>query len=110
VTIIDRGQVKYTGSMQELATGGSVTPRYVLALAADAAETADRLRNIPGVAEVSRAEDKPVYRITLDDFADTTTNELLAGILALGHPVISFTEDRRHLNQAFLDLTEQGVR
>jgi len=110
VTIIDRGQIKYTGTMRELAIGGDVTPRYVLTLAEETSETAAELGEIAGVAEVSRADDKPVYRITLDDLSGISTNDLLRGILELGHRVVSFMEDKRHLNQAFMDLTEQGVR
>ena len=36
--------------------------------------------------------------------------DLLAAVLGLEIPVESFQKDLRHLNEAFMDLTEQGVR
>jgi ABC-2 type transport system ATP-binding protein len=40
----------------------------------------------------------------------TDTNNLLRSILELDVPIIGFTEDKRHLNDAFMDLTTKGVK
>jgi ABC-2 type transport system ATP-binding protein len=109
VTIIDRGRVKYTGTMAELAYGGDRHPGYTLTLAADDAETEDRLKGLPGVIDVSRLDGVPAYRITVDDLEPVDANSLLRGVLDLGLPVAGFAINRKHLNQAFMDLTEQGV-
>ena len=34
---------------------------------------------------------------------------LLRGVMDLGLAIVSFTENKKQLNQAFMDLTEQGV-
>ena len=44
------------------------------------------------------------------DWTVTDTNSLLRGLLDLGAPIIGFTEDKRHLNDAFMDLTTKGVK
>jgi len=109
VTIIDRGRVKYTGSMADLASGGDRHPGYTLTLAADDGQTEARLKAIPGVIDVSRLNGTPAYRITVDDLEPVDANSLLRGVLELGLPVASFAINKKHLNQAFMDLTEQGV-
>lgn len=109
VTIIDRGKVKYSGSMDGLSEGDGTHPGYALTLADDQPDTADQLALLPGVIIARRGDNGPVYQIFID-VETTDTNSLLSGILDLGIPVVSFAENRKHLNQAFMDLTEQGVR
>jgi ABC-type multidrug transport system ATPase subunit len=111
VTIIDRGRIKFSGTMRDLVTGGGNSrPMYQLTLAADFPGAGEKLARLPGVAEVVREDGGPVYRLTLDDLEAPDTNTLLRGVIDLGLPIASFTESKRHLNQAFMDLTEQGVR
>lgn len=108
VTIIDRGVVKYSGDMDELLTDQGQHPTYVLKLA-EPVDAKVPLEGLTGVTSVTPVEGKPAWSITFDgDLTDTNT--VLRGILDIGLPVASFTEDRKHLNQAFMDLTEQGVR
>jgi ABC-2 type transport system ATP-binding protein len=109
VTIIDRGKTKYSGSMDNLLHHQADHPIYRLRLDEDPAEYEERLRQLAGVLEVARSEGKPEYRITLDR-EKTDQNTLLRGIIDLGAPVMSFQRDQRHLNEAFMDLTERGVR
>jgi ABC-2 type transport system ATP-binding protein len=112
VTILDRGAVQYSGTMADLLRqgGGAGESRYVLALpAADDAVRAG-LAAVPGVASVEPdPEQAGRYHLAFDP-ARVTTAALLQAALASGANVIEFREDRRHLNQAFMDLTKAGVR
>jgi ABC-2 type transport system ATP-binding protein len=44
------------------------------------------------------------------DREQLSPNAILSAAIAAGGQVVSFTEDVKHLNQAFMDLTEPGVR
>jgi ABC-2 type transport system ATP-binding protein len=39
-----------------------------------------------------------------------SANEFLRELLTLNLPISAFSQQRRHLNQAFMDLTTRGVR
>jgi ABC-2 type transport system ATP-binding protein len=109
VTIIDQGRIKYSGSMHELLAHTGEHPAYRLLLDATRPEVAPKLRSVPGVLLVETLDERPEYRITLDE-AVISTNALLKHLLDWNVPILSFTPDRRHLNQAFMDLTERGVK
>lgn len=110
VTIIDRGKIKYSGLMQNLLSSTEEHPTYRLTIGSEAKpEIEEQLRGLLGVVKVERVEDRPEYRISYD-WTATSTNQLLAGILGLNVVVQGFSEDRRHLNEAFMDLTSKGVR
>jgi ABC-2 type transport system ATP-binding protein len=109
VTIIDRGKIKYTGSMHELLVNTGEHPAYRVTFDAPRPELVERLEKLPGVLRVEPLEDRPEYRITFDG-AVTNTNALLRQLLDWELPVLGFTADRRHLNEAFMDLTERGVK
>jgi len=108
VTIIDRGAVKYSGHMDDLLTDAEAHPSYQLTLREDV-EAEEPLKAIDGVLTVSKIEGKPVWTVIFDREL-TDTNSVLRGVLDAGLPVASFAQDRKHLNQAFMDLTERGVR
>ncbi len=108
VTIIDRGLIKYSGDMDGLLVDAAAHPTYVLRLR-ESVDAGEQLQSLPGVLSVSPLEGKPAWSVTYDREL-TDTNTVLRGVLDLGLPVASFTEDRKHLNQAFMDLTERGVR
>lgn len=110
VTIIDRGRIKYSGLMSNLLASTEEHPTYRLTIGGEPSpECEQQLKDLPGVVKVERVEDRPEFRISYD-WTATTTNQLLAGILGLNLPVLGFSEDRRHLNEAFMDLTSRGVR
>ena len=44
------------------------------------------------------------------DRAQLSLNDILRCVLDTGGQVVSLTEEVKHLNQAFMDLTEPGVR
>jgi ABC-2 type transport system ATP-binding protein len=109
VTIIDRGRIKYSGSMHDLLARTGEHPTYRLTFDAARPEIADKLEQLPGVLRVEPIEDRPEYRVTFDAAA-TTSNALLRQLGDWDWPVLGFTADRRHLNEAFMDLTERGVK
>lgn len=109
VTIIDRGKVKYSGSMHGLLLTSDEHPAYRLTVSGEADGWADPLQGLPGVLKVEQIEGRPEYRIEFDE-TQLDTNGLLQGIIGLNIPISAFAEDKRHLNEAFMDLTERGVK
>jgi len=111
VTILDRGEVKYTGTMRGLiANNDGETCTYQLTLAATHPATADALAKLPGMNRVTPpAPNEARYTLNFDR-AQLPLNAILRTAIETGGEVVSFTEDVKHLNQAFMDLTEPGVR
>ena len=112
VTIIDRGKVKYTGTMSGLLLTSEEHPAFRLTVAgedATATDWSEPLRGLTGVLKVDPIESRPEYRIEFDE-TQLDTNRLLQAIIGLNIPIAAFAEDRRHLNEAFMDLTERGVK
>jgi ABC-2 type transport system ATP-binding protein len=110
VTILDRGAVKYTGSMRGLVTGGSTGDAFVITLAAEHPPLVSALSALPGITRVEQtANGEARYTVEFDPAA-LTPNAILHAALAAGASITAFQEDVKHLNQAFMDLTEPGVR
>ncbi|MDQ3622498.1 MAG: ABC transporter ATP-binding protein [Verrucomicrobiota bacterium] len=111
VTILDRGAVKYSGTMRGLiAKTDGATAIYQLTLAAEHPATADALAKLPGVQRVMPPlPNEARYAITFDR-GQVALNTILQTAMASGAQIVGFTEDVKHLNQAFMDLTEPGVR
>ena len=110
VTILDRGAVKYTGTMRGLiATSDGTTATYQLTLAAEHPSASEALARLPGMERVTPPlPNEPRYTLTFDR-AQLPLNTILQTALASGAQIVSFAEDVKHLNQAFMDLTEPGV-
>ncbi|MDB5344916.1 MAG: yxlF 4 [Schlesneria sp.] len=109
VTIIDRGKVKYSGSMHGLLLTSDEHPAFRLTVSGEADGWTEHLQALAGVLKVEQLEGRPEYRIEFDE-TRLDTNQLLQGIIGLNIPISAFAEDKRHLNEAFMDLTERGVR
>ena len=113
VTILDRGQTKYCGSMKELLshshTATEDVVRYVLTTLELDSTVSDAIGEVEGVTEVSVDEEQDRYVVSFDPSA-TDTNHILQAVIAAGGQVTSFQQDVRHLNDVFMDLTEPGVR
>ena len=110
VTILDRGAVRYTGSMRGLigSNDGDVVT-YHLTLAAEHPATLGALALLPGMQRVSPPlPTEPRYTLIFDR-TQLQPNAILQSALASGAEIIGFAEEVRHLNQAFMDLTEPGV-
>jgi len=108
VTIIDRGKIKYTGSMAQLLTRQGGTDDYVLTVAEPCPGLLERLAALPGVRATADAEDPLSCEVQLG--GQTDTSAVLRAVLDAGGKVTGFTRARRHLDEAFMDLTEPGVR
>jgi len=109
VTIIDKGKVMYSGSMSGLQTSTNEYPTWRVTLDSIVEGIADRIKGLPGIISVDQVEGRPDYRVAYD-WTVTDRNSLLRGLLDLGAPITAFTEDKRHLNDAFMDLTTKGVK
>jgi ABC-2 type transport system ATP-binding protein len=108
VTIIDRGAVRYSGSMAGLLARSSDVGAYVLTVRAEDEAVENALRAVDGVTDVSKVEGRPSYRVTLDA-QKADANAILRAVLDTGVAIAGFEEDRRKLSEAFLELTEPGV-
>jgi ABC-2 type transport system ATP-binding protein len=111
VTILDRGTVKYTGTMRGLiANPDDSTTTYQLTLAAEHPPTSAAIAQLVGMQRVTPPlPNEPRYTLTFDP-AQLSRNTILQTAIASGGEIVSFAEDVKHLNQAFMDLTEPGVR
>jgi ABC-2 type transport system ATP-binding protein len=109
-TILDRGVVKYTGTMRGLISNDGAEGAYLLTLATPHATLIPALQALDGIRTATQPDPaKPEYELTFDkDKLQPRT--ILTVALATGAPITSFTEDVKHLNQAFMDLTDPGVR
>ena len=108
VTILDRGTIRYSGSMTGLNQRDGEVADYVLTLAQEHPDAEAALRKVSGVIEVTKLAKTPEYRISIHK-RQTNTNVLLHAALDSGAQIIGFQEALRQLNQAFMDLTEPGV-
>lgn len=110
VTIIDRGQVRFSGPMDALLEADDSLPTYSLKLLDAPADTIDLLKALPEVADVQIPEYRQGSEFTIQLSQAIPSNELLQSILTLGLPIVSFSQRKKQLNQAFMDLTTRGVR
>jgi len=110
-TILDRGSVKYSGPMQDLISASDgPQAQYHLTLRAAHQAAATALAGLPGMDQViPPLPNQPRYTL-LFDRAQLSPNAILQAALAAGAEIVSFSEAQRHLNEAFMDLTEPGVR
>ena len=108
MTIIDAGKIKYNGAMQELLVRSGEHPTYLLCVGGEWPDLERRLGELPGIVTAVRLDGRPDYRIAFD-WTTTDTNAVLRSVLDMGVKIVSFTEDRRHLNDAFMDLTRGGL-
>ncbi len=108
VTIIDRGHIKYSGSIDQLLSRQDVHPTFRLTLGNPGPELLEQLQDLPGVVSVEALDDETEFRVSID-LERTDTDGLLRGVLDLNVSITAFAKDRKHLNQAFLDLTERGI-
>jgi ABC-2 type transport system ATP-binding protein len=108
VTILDRGTVRFSGPIGGLQQNDGETADYQLTLAAENSTVADVLQKIAGVTSVTKTVNAPQYQIRFHK-KETEPNFLLRAALDSGAQILGFHELVRHLNQAFMDLTEPGV-
>lgn len=110
VTILDRGTVKYTGTMRGLISNDGAEGAYLITLANSHESLIPALLAVDGVKTAAQPDaSKAEYEITFDK-EKLQPHNILATAVATGAPITSFAEDVKHLNQAFMDLTDPGVR
>ena len=108
VTIIDGGRIKFSGPIAALLDHGEDHPTFRLRVGGEwpGSGTAAGLQST-GQCGVERLDGRPEFRISFD-WTITDTNSLLRNVLDIGVSVVSFNEEKRHLNEAFMDLTQGG--
>lgn len=109
VTILDRGEVRYTGTMRGLMQRDDATGGYIIELAREHPPATGALAALPGVQAVVAEEGRPALRVSFDR-EQLGANALLQAVIDSGAEIAGFSEDLKQLNQAFMDLTEPGVR
>lgn len=109
VTIIDRGKIKYSGGIRELLHDQQVPTTFRIHFDDPAEGLEKLLEEISGVLKVEPQFGGVEFRVTIDSTL-TSSRNLLQEILKRDLPLQSFAPEKKHLNQAFMDLTEQGVR
>jgi ABC-2 type transport system ATP-binding protein len=109
VTIIDRGTIRYCGSMQGLLDDPADYPTFRLTPSESLNGLAEKLGETSGIISVEEVEGSSDIRISYDP-GKLDTNGVLRAAMDAGITVTGFSRAQRHLNQAFMDLTEKGVR
>lgn len=108
VTIMDRGEVRYSGAITGLQQRDSDACEYLLSLATESLTLSDTLKKIEGVTNIARPSNAIQYRIAFER-KRLEPQQLLRAAFDHGAQITGFQEVERHLNQAFMDLTEPGV-
>lgn len=109
VTIIDRGRIKYSGAIRELLHDQQVPTTFRIHFDDQSEGLEKVLEEIPGVLKVEAQFGGMEFRVTIDG-GKLDSRSLLREILNRNLELHSFAPEKKHLNQAFMDLTEQGVR
>ncbi len=111
VTIMDRGAIKYTGTMRGLISDEtSESATCALTLTAEHPASIDALAQLPGMTSVAAlVPSVPRYTLVFDR-QKLAVNTILQTALATGAQIAGFEPEMKQLNQAFMDLTEPGVR
>jgi ABC-2 type transport system ATP-binding protein len=110
VTIIDRGMVRFSGPMNALLESDEEQPGYTVRFATPVEDGIAQLGQLEGVSAVEVPEHGEGDELHIQTNGQTDTNTLLAAIAGLNLPLVSFSQRRKQLNQAFMDLTTRGVR
>ena len=110
VTIIDRGQIKFSGPMDVLLENPDEQPVYNLRLNRPSESAMEQIRKIAGVMSVTEPEFATGRDFNIQLATSMSSNDFLRELLTLELPISAFSQQRRHLNQAFMDLTTRGVR
>ena len=69
-----------------------------------------QIRELPGVGDVKEPEFATGRDFNIQLAPSQSANDFLKALLTLDLPISAFNQQRRHLNQAFMDLTTRGVR
>jgi len=109
VTIIDRGTIRYCGTMQGLLDHQADYPTYRLTPSEPLNGLKEKLGETTGIMSIEEVEGSADVRVAFDP-EQLDSNGVLRAAMDAGITVTGFSRAQRHLNQAFMDLTEKGVR
>jgi len=109
VTVIDRGTIRYCGTMQELLDHQADYPTYRLTPSEPLNGLREKLGESTGIISIEEVEGSHDVRVAFDP-EQIDSNGVLRAAMDAGITVTGFSRAQRHLNQAFMDLTEKGVR
>ena len=108
-TIIDRGQTKFSGTMKQLRKMHADGAVYRVRLVDDSPDMMTDIEGQPGVQSVEFDKALGEYKLRLED-GQLNGSSLLRLLLDEGAEIALFREDEVALNDAFMALTERGVR
>jgi ABC-2 type transport system ATP-binding protein len=109
VTIIDRGQIRFSGPMDALLDHAEEHATYDMRLAEAIPNARQRIEELEHVETVVEPEFGTGRDFTVTLKTGVTANEFLADLIPLNLPITSFSLQRKHLNQAFMEMTTRGV-
>ena len=109
VTVIDRGTIRYCGTMQGLLDHQADYPTYRLTPSEPLNGLREKLGETTGIISIEEVEGSHDVRVAFDP-EQVDSNGVLRAVMDAGITVTGFSRAQRHLNQAFMDLTEKGVR
>ena len=109
VTVIDRGTIRYCGTMQGLLDHQADYPTYRLTSSEPLNGLREKLGETTGIISIEEVEGSHDVRVAFDP-EQIDSNGVLRAVMDAGITVTGFSRAQRHLNQAFMDLTEKGVR
>ena len=109
VTVIDRGTIRYCGTMQGLLDHQADYPTYRLTPSEPLNGLREKLGETTGIISIEEVEGSHDVRVAFDP-EQIDSNGVLRAAMDAGITVTGFSRAQRHLNQAFMDLTEKGVR
>ena len=110
VTIIDCGEVRFSGPMDALLDQDEQSTAFRLRLQDPDDGMLERLQAIGGIADAAIPEYGSSGEFELQLRPEFDSNTVLTELVGLGFPILDFSRRRRQLNQAFMDLTTRGVR
>lgn len=110
VTIIDRGQIRFSGPMDALLDHAQEHATYTLRLAEAIPDAVEHLQELPTVEAVTVPEFSSGRDLVIRLNAGVTANEFLETLVGLNLPVVAVSQQRKHLNEAFMEMTTRGVR
>lgn len=110
VTIIDRGHIRFSGPMDALLDNTDETSRFTVRFAQPPEDMTEKLQQLDGVVTATIPEYGSTGEFDLELDPASDSNIVLTTIIGLGVPILSFSQRRKQLNQAFMDLTTEGVR
>lgn len=108
VTLIDRGEIRFTGSMEGLLSRGQENRSFVVRFADAESDHENFLASIDDIEHFEHAGGAAEYRVQVDKHG-LSSQDFLRKLVMSGADVTGFAVDQRGLDQAFLDLTKPGI-